>query len=96
MRDTNRSHTRFQVKENDADSPGTCFTGETVLTKRRLYYQSFAENSVFEAEVDDVAMQVKEDRSQIIGSTGSRRIAASVDQPRSTVDTILRKVYKSL
>ncbi|GFW24449.1 hypothetical protein TNCV_606901 [Trichonephila clavipes] len=48
MRDANRSHTTFQVKENDIDSPGTCFTGEIVLSKRRIYFRSFGEISVFE------------------------------------------------
>lgn len=44
--------------------------------------------------VDDVATQVEEDRSQTIGSTSVRRIAASVDQPRSTVHKILQKVLR--
>ncbi|GFY56331.1 hypothetical protein TNIN_5201 [Trichonephila inaurata madagascariensis] len=41
MREENRSRTRFQVKENDVDSPSTCFTGEIVVPKRRLCYPSF-------------------------------------------------------
>ncbi|GFT00431.1 hypothetical protein TNCV_1981681 [Trichonephila clavipes] len=75
MREANRSHTHFQVMENDADSPGTCFIGE-VVPKRRLCYRSFVELSVFEI-VDDVTTQVEEDRSQ--SSTSIRRITASVD-----------------
>ncbi|GFU82891.1 hypothetical protein TNCV_266881 [Trichonephila clavipes] len=43
MPEANRSHTRFQVKENDADSPGTSFTGEIISPKRRLSFRSFAE-----------------------------------------------------
>ncbi|GFS52806.1 hypothetical protein TNCV_3122101 [Trichonephila clavipes] len=44
--------------------------------------------------VDDVAMKVEEDISQTIGSTSVRPIAASVDQPRSTTQKILRKVLR--
>ncbi|GFX23780.1 uncharacterized protein TNCV_3597221 [Trichonephila clavipes] len=44
--------------------------------------------------VDDEATQVEEDRSQTIGSTSFRRIAASVVQPRSTVHKILRKARR--
>ncbi|GFW04567.1 hypothetical protein TNCV_2225851 [Trichonephila clavipes] len=49
MRETNRSHTRLQLREDDVHSPETCFTGGIVFSKRRLFYQSFAEISVFEA-----------------------------------------------
>ena len=42
--------------------------------------------------VDDVATQVEEDALQTIGSTSVRRIAASVDQPRSMVHKILQEV----
>ncbi|GFW62656.1 hypothetical protein TNCV_2624191 [Trichonephila clavipes] len=45
--------------------------------------------------VDDVPTQVEEDRSQTIGSTSVRLIAASVDQPRSMVHKILRKVSRN-
>ncbi|GFU73531.1 hypothetical protein TNCV_989671 [Trichonephila clavipes] len=31
IREANRSYTRFQVKEDDVDSTGMCFTGEIVL-----------------------------------------------------------------
>ncbi|GFX51906.1 transposable element Tc3 transposase [Trichonephila clavipes] len=48
MREANRSRARFQVKEDDVDSPGTWLTGEIVLTKRRLNYRSFAKTPVFE------------------------------------------------
>ncbi|GFS79195.1 uncharacterized protein TNCV_4408871 [Trichonephila clavipes] len=44
--------------------------------------------------VDDVATQGEEERSQIIGSTSIWRIAASVDQPRSTFHQILQKVFR--
>ncbi|GFX88913.1 hypothetical protein TNCV_2576201 [Trichonephila clavipes] len=44
--------------------------------------------------VDDVETQVKEERSQTIDSTSVRSIAASVDQPHSTVYKLLRKVLR--
>ncbi|GFU72374.1 hypothetical protein TNCV_933251 [Trichonephila clavipes] len=40
MWETNRSHTRFQVKEDDDDSLETCFPGEIVLPKRRIRYEA--------------------------------------------------------
>ncbi|GFU18369.1 hypothetical protein TNCV_1980541 [Trichonephila clavipes] len=48
MRWANLNHTRFQVKKDYVDSPGTCFTGEIVLPKWRLCYQRFVEISIFE------------------------------------------------
>ncbi|GFT91404.1 hypothetical protein TNCV_4285631 [Trichonephila clavipes] len=45
----NRGHTRVQIKEDDVDFPGTGFTSEIVLPKRRLCYRSFAEILIFEA-----------------------------------------------
>ena len=40
--------------------------------------------------VDDAGRQVEEYRLQTISSTNIQRTAASVDQPRSTIDKILR------
>ncbi|GFX53179.1 hypothetical protein TNCV_361741 [Trichonephila clavipes] len=45
--------------------------------------------------VANVETQVEKDRSQTIGSTSVRGIAATVDQPRSTVHKILRKVLRN-
>ncbi|GFY12679.1 hypothetical protein TNCV_2448701 [Trichonephila clavipes] len=44
--------------------------------------------------VDDVVVQVKEDRSQTIGHTSVQRIASSVDQPPPTIRDILLKVLR--
>ncbi|GFX06109.1 transposable element tc3 transposase [Trichonephila clavipes] len=86
MREANRNHTRFQVKEGDVDFPETYRTGEIVLSKRRL--------GNLQQVVDAVAKKVEEDRSQIIGKTSIRPIAAFVDQPHFTVHKILRKVLR--
>ena len=50
--------------------------------------------SVAEQIVNDEATQLKEDRSQTIGSTSVRRTAASVNQPCSSVYKILQKIFR--
>ncbi|GFT54039.1 hypothetical protein TNCV_153971 [Trichonephila clavipes] len=92
-----RSHTRLQVKEDDVDSPGTCFTGPLSsqgLTNRigkfettgTLRIQPGRERRYVAAQVvDDIATQGEEDRSQTIGSTSAWRTAGTISQPRSTV-----------
>ncbi|GFU00621.1 hypothetical protein TNCV_4817951 [Trichonephila clavipes] len=71
MREVNRNHTRFQVKENDVISPGTCFNGEIVLSERELCYQSIAEISFFEVVIE-MSTQYSRINKQSLGNLKQR------------------------